>query len=270
MKTFVFNTIDDINAAVKGGRLEVNGNMHVNCDIPMEGCGEFILQLTVRGDQNVCGNQNIRGNQVILGDQVIVGHQVIGGNQDICGKQDIRGDQIIRGNQDVTASQDVSGNQFIRGCQAIRANQIIGGNQLVQANQAIGGNQDIGGHQVICGDQDVRGHQTIRRSQDVRGHHSVGGDCCVFDWKIWAQASKPKFGGRFWARGVFGAAWQREYYAQRLGIKIDGCYQDIGDKLHHEAKKLLRSKKWTPTERWMLETLRDNWQSEPPMWAKSL
>ena len=64
--------------------------------------------------------------------------------------------------------------------------------------------------------------------------------------------------------------WQRAHYQERLGMDISqGCYATICKQVLKQILQLLKDEKWTPTERWMLETLRTS-EQEPPAWVIKL
>jgi len=46
----------------------------------------------------------------------------------------------------------------------------------------------------------------------------------------------------------------REYWAERLGMELVGCYNNIERALSERLPELLQREDWTPTERWILES----------------
>lgn len=46
----------------------------------------------------------------------------------------------------------------------------------------------------------------------------------------------------------------REYWEERLGMKLSGCYEKIGKRIKPKLKKLLKLDKWTKCERRILES----------------
>ena len=103
---------------------------------------------------------------------------------------------------------------------------------------------------------------------DVGGYLDVGGDYLIITGDLfWSHASMPKLPERSYIRRVLPHEWQRDYYQERLGMDIsDGCYDEICRAVYKQIVNLLRDEKWTSTERWMLETLRDS-KKELPDWA---
>ena len=83
----------------------------------------------------------------------------------------------------------------------------------------------------------------------------------------WSHASIPRLPEKAYIRRVLPPEWQRDYWQDRLGMDIsDGCYEEICRKVAAQLINLLRDEKWTPTERWMLETLRDS-EKPAPDWV---
>jgi len=62
--------------------------------------------------------------------------------------------------------------------------------------------------------------------------------------------------------------WQRQHWQDRLGIDLQGgCYEELCGLVLKQIGRLLRDDKWSATERWMLETLRDS-EDPPPEWVQ--
>ena len=49
----------------------------------------------------------------------------------------------------------------------------------------------------------------------------------------------------------------------------DGCYNEICLKVGKQIINLLKDEKWTSTERWMLESIRDSGKSAPE-WVEKI
>jgi len=61
--------------------------------------------------------------------------------------------------------------------------------------------------------------------------------------------------------------YQRDHWQERLGIDISkGCYDTLCSRELKRITNLLKDEKWTSTERWILETLRDS-ESSVPEWV---
>ncbi len=59
---------------------------------------------------------------------------------------------------------------------------------------------------------------------------------------------------------VLPMAWQRYYWQERFGNIVDienGCYDDVIKLIQPKLDTILALDKWTPTERWMLESLKN-------------
>jgi hypothetical protein len=86
----------------------------------------------------------------------------------------------------------------------------------------------------------------------------------------WSHASPLNQPGKCYIKRVLPAEWQRQYYQERLGMDISqGCYPYITRKVLKEILALLKDDKWTPTERWMFETLRNS-EKPAPDWVNEI
>ena len=121
----------------------------------------------------------------------------------------------------------------------------VGGNLYVRGNLYVGGYLDVGG------DLYVRGNLYVGGYLNVRGNLNVRGDL------YWSHASMPK-AKEIKCKRVLPPAWQREYWGDRLGIDTSSpkCYDQIIDEIKPHLDEWLKLDKWTPTERWMLESLK--------------
>jgi len=135
---------------------------------------------------------------------------------------------------------------------------------------ACGGDLEWGGDLQCGGDLNCWGYLHCGGDLNCWGYLNCGGNCAIFGTLYWSQMSKPVVNGKFFHRRVFPQAWQREYWQERLGMDIsDGCYNTIIAAIMPELPKLLRRKTWTPTERWMLESLRLV-NAEAPEWVEKM
>jgi hypothetical protein len=100
----------------------------------------------------------------------------------------------------------------------------------------------------------VGGTLFVRGKLDVRGDLYVAGDLFVRGNLYWSHASIPK-AKSIKCKRVLPPEWQRDYWGKRLGISMDGCYDDILARILPVLDDWLKLDKWTPTERWMLESL---------------
>jgi len=60
--------------------------------------------------------------------------------------------------------------------------------------------------------------------------------------------------------------WQRDYWQERLGMELDGCYASLCKSIKPKLHSLLKDDKWSSTERWMLETLANS-EKPAPEWV---
>ena len=98
----------------------------------------------------------------------------------------------------------------------------------------------------------------------------VGGDCIIFGTLYWGSLLLPEIGGRFYHNLVLTPVLEcyREYWQSRLGMNLsEGCVDEIIAKVRPELPKLLRSRKWTPVERLMLESLKEQEHQQFPEWV---
>lgn len=100
----------------------------------------------------------------------------------------------------------------------------------------------------------VRGNLNVGGNLDVGGNLNVGGYLDVGGNLYWSHASMPK-AKSIKCKRVLPKAWQRDYWGERLGISMDGCYDDIIARIMPVLDEWLKLDKWTSTERWMLELL---------------
>ena len=159
----------------------------------------------------------------------------------------VRGNLYVGGNLDVRGNLEVGGNLYVRGYLVVRS------------DLDVGGYLEVGGYLVVGGYLDVRGYLYVRGDYLV-----IAGDL------IWSHAAVPLTPGKVYIRRILPPAWQRDHWQDRLGMDIsDGCYDEICKTVRQEIDRLLNDEKWTSTERWMLETLRDS-KKEPPTWVADL
>ena len=80
----------------------------------------------------------------------------------------------------------------------------------------------------------------------------------------WAQAHIPEMPEQFYIKRVLPQPHQRQHWQDRLGMDLsNGCYEDVCSKVLKQVLNLLKDDKWSNTERWMLETLRDSGKDAP-------
>jgi len=91
----------------------------------------------------------------------------------------------------------------------------------------------------------------------VKGDLWVQGDLVVLGDLYWSHMHTPRVGGRFFHRRVLPQSCQRKHWAERLGMTFpdNSCYDEIIEQVIPELPRLLRSRKWSKTERWMLTSL---------------
>ena len=77
--------------------------------------------------------------------------------------------------------------------------------------------------------------------------------CGILYWRLMCL---PK-AGKIIVKKVRPDDFLREYWEERLGIKLEGCWREIEEQLAPilcKIPELLKDPKWTPTERWIIES----------------
>ena len=121
----------------------------------------------------------------------------------------------------------------------------------------------VTGNLYCGGNLDCRGNLYCRGNLDCGGEYFI-----VMGDLFWPQAHKPKLPEHTYIKRILPPAHQREHWQERLGMDISaGCYEDLCGKVLKQIINLLRDEKWTSTERWMLETLRDS-EKPAPEWVE--
>jgi len=112
-------------------------------------------------------------------------------------------------------------------------------------NLRAGGNLYAGGYLRAGGNLYAGGNLTVLKY------------CAILGDLYWSQMSMPEIRGKFFHRMVLPHAWQRGYWEARLDMDFGGrCYESIVAQVLPELPRLLRSRKWSETERWMLGSLK--------------
>ena len=92
----------------------------------------------------------------------------------------------------------------------------------------------------------------------------------IFGDLKWQLANKPTMPEKNYINRVVPHEHQRYYWQDRLGIDLsDGCYNELCTKVFKQVVNLLREEKWSSTERWMLETLRNS-KKPAPGWVSDI
>jgi hypothetical protein len=88
--------------------------------------------------------------------------------------------------------------------------------------------------------------------------HGGGIDCCTLNCGIlyWCLMCMPVT-KKIVAEKIRPDECCREYWQERLGIELTGCWDEIEKTLAPYLEKIpeiLKDPKWTPTERWIIES----------------
>ena len=129
----------------------------------------------------------------------------------------------------------------------------------------VGGYLNCGGYLYCGGDLNCGGYLYCGGDLNCRGEYFACTDL------YWSHASMPTLPERNFIRRVLPPMWQKNHWQERLGIRFgDGCYETIFESLLPKIAQLLGDSKWSTTERWMMETLRDNWKAKLPQWVTDI
>jgi len=76
--------------------------------------------------------------------------------------------------------------------------------------------------------------------------------------------------GKNYIKRVLPPEHQREHWQERLGMDLsEGCCDHLCEVVLKQVLTLLKDEKWSSTERWMLETLRDS-KKPAPGWTEEV
>ena len=162
------------------------------------------------------------------------------------------GDAFFSGYADFRGDADFRGNAVFRVRADFRGDAVFRGDAFFSGDAVFVGDADFGGDADFSGDAVFRVRAFFSGDADFRGDADFCGDAVFRGDLFWAFPSMPKAESILVSR-VLPPAWQREYWGDRLGVDVSGCYDAIISRLDLHALLLLD--KWTRTERWMLETL---------------
>ena len=130
-----------------------------------------------------------------------------------------------------------------------------------------GGNISADGNIYAGGEIYANGNISASGNISAHGDIYAHGDAVMHGDLIWSHAAPPRIKGRWFHRRILPPAWQRDYWAKRLGVDMTGCYDEIIARL--DVDDMLTQDKWTPTERLMLESLK--LADKPvPDWAQAM
>ncbi len=110
------------------------------------------------------------------------------------------------------------------------------------------GNLNVLGDCIVLGNQDVGGNQDVRGKQYVRGYIVVRG------MLVYSHLAPPRCSELIACGGIVPAAWQKDYWAERLNVSLEGCYERIIADLTPMLPKFLARTDLAPIERMILES----------------
>ena len=103
---------------------------------------------------------------------------------------------------------------------------------------------------------------------DCMGNLDCKGDYLIIMGDLfWSHAHKPSMPTQTYIKRILPPSYQRDHWQERLGIDIsEWCYDTLCGRALKRIPNLLKDEKWSSTERWILETLRDS-ESTAPGWV---
>ena len=177
----------------------------------------------------------------------------------------------------------VSGNLSCGGSLSFEGDLYCAGNLYCGGHIYCGGRLECGGFLTCVGNLYCNSHLFCRISLTCSGNLYCGSYlCCVGrlscmgshlivlgDLK-WQLASMPCLPDKYYIRRVVPHGHQRAHWQERLGLDLSrGCYDELCSKVLKHIIRLLGDEKWSSTERWMLETLRDS-ENPAPDWVNGI
>ena len=166
---------------------------------------------------------------------------------DDCKKRDELGDNVYE-----WGGYNGVANIVLPGCDIVlsRGGSIDTGGGYIYTG---GGSIDTGGGYIYTRGGDI---YTGGGSIDTGGGYinTGGGDmvCGILYWRLMCMPHVLK--DKLAVAKVRPDVVCREYWAERLGMELVGCYNNIERALSERLPELLQREDWTPTERWILES----------------
>ena len=130
--------------------------------------------------------------------------------------------------------------------------------------------KDIAG--LYCkGNLYCEGYMSCKGYLYCEGYLYCKGDYLICQDLYWSHAAMPTLPAQNFIRRVLPPEWQQQHWSKRLNMRFsNGCYDSICKDVLAKMPTLLRRRCWSETERWILETLRDNWKADTPDWVVKL
>ena len=222
MKT-VTTTKELLDLRNSAGVIEIDGDLRIECNVPLSGVGEHIAGIKVAGNLS-CGSNLACAGYLSCGGNLYCDGDLSCGSYLYCG-----------GNLACWDSLECADYLYCAGKLSCGGSLYCGGNLACSGKLSCAGD-----HLIILGDLK------------------------------WQLASIPTLPDKYYIRRVVPHEHQRDHWQERLGLDLsDGCYDALCSKVLKHIIRLLRDEKWSSTERWMLETLRDS-EKPAPSWVNSI
>jgi hypothetical protein len=110
--------------------------------------------------------------------------------------------------------------------------------------------------------RDIRARDISARdiiARDIRAARDIIADSAKIGGILyWHSISAPRIRGKFEHKLILPPEWQRQHYADRLGMSLDGlCYKKIVEAIKPRVAEFLARPGLLPIEIMMLESIRD-------------
>lgn len=285
--TTVINNTDELLALIEaGGSISTCGNLTINCDVPPI-IGRSIMDIEVAGDFICTGELYCCGDLKCGGEL----HSVSG----LYCAGDIHCAAGLYSSGDLQCDGDLScdGLLYCRG--KLNCGGDLDCRATIQCDYALNcsGTIKCASHiscdgPLLCLDMECGGDLYCSVNAPLMcqnnfkcdgniycrsllgcggGHLQCGGDYFIVELLSWSHMAMPALPTQAYIGRVYPPNWQKDHWQARFGINIDEIIHDeeIQPGLLQRIKMLLKEGRWSSTERWMLEILRDS-NDEVPMW----
>ena len=254
----LFEALDD------GGNLCFDGDIDIKVYIrewhktsDIKSSGSITFRQGVRTSGDITAGGNIYGN----GNIAAGGYIRSGGCLNSAGE--INSDKGIHSVSEITSGKDIYSGRHICGYNiyssgGISARGCIRSSVDIRSRCSIYSSWHIySGKDIIAGVEIYSSGNTVSEG-DVysQGSFRCFGDCVVGGVFFWNNQYMPDTRGMFFHRAVLPTEIARKHWSERLNMLLVGCYDDIIAQVLPELPRLLRSRKWSSTERWMLSSLK--------------
>jgi len=225
------------------GGITVNDDLRIDCDVPLS-VGRQIAYLVADGNLYAGGYLHAAGS--------------LRAEKDLYAGRNLTtdGNLYVEGNLTTDGNLTTGGYLYAGGNLTTEKDLRAEGDLHAEGNLYAGRNLHVGGNLYVEGNLTAYGNLYVEGYLYADGNLTVRKNCAILGNFYWSQMSMPDIRGKFFHRLVLPHGWQRGYWEARLDMDFGGgCYDDIVAQVLPELPRLLR-RKWSETERWMLESLK--------------